>query len=141
MTSNYKQFEKDVIEKCGSMSNFSHACTGSFMTFQGLRNTKDHQRIERLKEELRALDFRIETVEISQFDRDIIKARMDFIVETRQKQYDNLGLYKAGKWLKYKKSDWRKENKVSDHYWHSLMGGALKFKNLAYERLIKLMGL
>ena len=130
MTSNFKAFKEFVQGKFESLSNFSFLATGSFQTYKGLQNLADksHNRyfIDELYQHACDLDFNIEDVEITYFDRLAIKARMEYILETEDYKND---------------ADWCDKNRFTRPLYSAIKTGLIKRKNLAYERLIKLMGL
>ena len=143
MTSNFKAFKEFVEGKFESMSNFSFLVTGSFQTYKGLENlrdTKENYGVIEVKIGLATLtDFDKEKCEVSDFDRLAIKARMEYILETRNEEYDDLFEDKTS-WSTFKVCDWLKENKISPIYYSAVINGRIVRKNLAYERLIKLIG-
>ena len=144
MTSNFLSFKKIVESKFESMSNFSFLTTGSFQAYKGLENlrdTKENYGVIEVKIGLATLtDFDKEKCVVSDFDRRAIKARMEYILETRNEEYDDLFEDKTS-WSTFKASDWLEENKISPTYYSAVINGRIVRKNLAYERLIKLMGL
>ena len=130
MTANFKQFKEFVEKKFGSLSNFSKIVTGSFQTFKGLvslKDTKENQeKIDTLMMSAEITDFDVSKVEISDFERGAIKARMQLIIETSE--------YKSAfKWLK--------KNHISSPLYSAIIGGRAKRKNLAFERLWTKLGL
>ena len=130
MTSNFKAFKEFVEVKFESMSNFSFLATGSFQAYKGLQNLADksHNRyfIDELYQHACDLDFNIEDVEITYFDRLAIKARMEYILETEDYKND---------------ADWCDKNQFTPPLYCAIKNGKTKRKNCAYQRLINKLGL
>ena len=130
MTSNFKAFKEFVESKFESMSNFSFLVTGSFQSYKGLENKLDTSynrlAITTLHGFASRIDFDKEKCEVSDFDRLAIKARMDYFIF--EEGYKN-------------KAAVLRDKGISPIYYSAVINGRIVRKNLAYERLIKLIGL
>ena len=130
MTANWKDFKDFVEKKFGSLSNFSKIVTGSFQTFKGLvslKDTKENQeKIDTLMMSAEITDFDVSKVEISEFERGAIKARMQLIIETTE--------YKSA-------FEWLTANHISPSLYSAIITGRSKRKNLAFESLWSKLGL